>query len=170
MQPGRDSSDSDVLVESTASMTVNDKKETSQPQLPHRACAMCVKEPALPDEPNEAETVDDLLARENRRVKLRERKTLERKLARQQQEAKEAAKQARRAERGEEEDEGSEAQAKRPGNEADKHDLSDSDVQSEDDDDDEEKDPFLVAVGGADQLLTGEAYQKMLLAKQNPKT
>jgi hypothetical protein len=34
-------------------------------------------------------------------------------------------------------------------------------------DDCDEDDPFLQAIGGADKLLIGEAYQKMLLAKQN---
>jgi hypothetical protein len=45
------------------------------------------------------------------------------------------------------------------------------DVLSDDEDDDvkdacDEEDPFLHAVGGESKLLTGEAYQKMLLERE----
>ena len=120
----------------------------------HRVCAMCVKEPALPDEDEAPETVEDILARENRRVKLRERRALERKLAREKEQAKQAAKEARRRER--------EAQAEK--NDSD-DDSAESDLEEEEAMSDNE-DPFLQAVGGEEKLLTGEAYQKMLLERE----
>jgi hypothetical protein len=124
-----------------------------------RVCAMCVKEAALPDEDEGSDTIDDLLARENRRLKLRERISLERKLLREEEEAKQAAKEARRRE--------SDAQADdEEQNHADAVPLDD--VLSDDDVQDvrDEEDPFLQAVGGESKLLTGEAYQKMLLERE----
>ena len=120
---------------------------------PTRACAMCVREPALPDPSEGPETIDDILARETRRIRLRERKALERKLARQQEEAKQAAREARRKER-----EGAlPTQSKQEEEESEGDDSSSVDPTQED--------PLLAAVGGADKLLTGEAYQKMLLER-----
>jgi len=120
-----------------------------------RACAVCVKELALPD-PEEDEENEDLLDKLGK-VKLRERKALERKLER---EAKEARRKARESGERHEKDDG------------DRDDEDDDPARSDDgfspdvNEDDDEDDPFLKAVGGADKLLTGEAYQKKLLAEK----
>lgn len=121
-----------------------------QPKL--RACAMCVKEIALPDSDDEdgADLADDL-----GRIRLRERRTLERKQLREEKEARRAARAAR--EDNKEGDDNSE----------DDDDDNDDDINLQDlGDDDDEDDPFLKAVGGADKLLTGKAYQEKLLAEQ----
>jgi hypothetical protein len=119
---------------------VTPDEPTVPPSLHRRVCAVCVKEPALPDkeddEPEEA-------ARLNRPLKLRERKRLER-LA----EPKTTTR--RRPPLPTETTTVEEA-------------LEDLLVEEEEDSDDEQEDPLLAAVGGADQLLTGEAYQAKLL-------
>lgn len=116
---------------------------------------MCTKEPALPDQDEEKMTVDDLTG--NRKLKLRERRALERKLAK-EQEAKKPKSKRQDVARDEEEQNGVQ------------HDENDettqvSDDQSVDDGSDTEDD-LIKAVGGQDKLLTGEAYQKMLLERE----
>lgn len=149
----------DELARSTGELSVEYNDNDIQSQ---RVCAMCVKEAALPDEDEGPDTIDDLLARDSRRLKLRERISLERKVLREQEEAKQAAKDARRRER--------EAQADdEMQNHVDCVPLDD--VLSDDEDNDvedacDEEDPFLHAVGGESKLLTGEAYQKMLLERE----
>jgi hypothetical protein len=116
-----------------------------------RACAVCVKELALPDpDEKDDENVLDRLGS----IKLRERKAIERQLEREAREAREARKKSKA---GDDEDD------------SDHDRLDDVDEDSTGDlngDSDEEDDPFLKAVGGADKLLTGKAYQEKLLAQQ----
>jgi hypothetical protein len=112
-----------------------------------RVCAICVKEAALPDA-NEA-GLDDNITAATRRLKLRERKTLER-----QQER--ALNPKRKDERECADEEGSNEIVEDDGLETDEDGLSGSDA---------DDDPFLKAVGGADKLLTGDAYRNMLLQK-----
>jgi hypothetical protein len=126
--------------------TTTEEKEqttaTTTPKLVLRACAMCVKELALPD-PEEEE--DDDLVESTGRIRLREQRTIERKLL-----AKEAAAIDKTTTTIPEEEE------PLPENTADQ-------ASPNDDNDNDEDDPFLKAVGGADKLLTGEAYQQKLL-------
>lgn len=122
-----------------------------------RACAVCVKELALPD-PEEDEEEKDL-ADQLGRIRLRERKAIERKL---EQEAREARKARRLARQKDEEgDDDDDDHHDQKSNEDPAASDVDSDQLSDDEDDDD--DPFLKAVGGADKLLTGEAYQAKLL-------
>lgn len=131
-----------------------------------RACAVCVKEIALPDPNDDNNGEEDAIAAAGR-IRLRERKALERKLA------KEAAA-AAAAERGgddttsnndnnsdsDEEHDNDTQNYGRSTAVAEHSGMSMSEIEEEDDDD-----PFLKAVGGADKLLTGEAYQRKLLAQ-----
>jgi hypothetical protein len=142
-----------------------------------RACAICVKELALPDPDDEED--EDMLDSLGR-LRLRERKTLERQLA-----AREAEKASKKKNKihDDEDDDDEESDGDEPGTipeendhdgegEEDNDDASDDGREDEDDENggngkcsDDELDPFLQAVGRADQLLTGEAYQKKLLER-----
>jgi hypothetical protein len=150
----------ELLAQSAGELSVEDSSSSSC----QRVCAICVKEAALPDEDEGPDTIDDLLARENRRLKLRERISLERKLLREQEEEKQAAKEERRREREAQADD--EVQSH-----ADIVPLEDLLLDDDNDNHDvldarDEEDPFLQAVGGESKLLTGEAYQKMLLERE----
>ena len=113
-----------------------------------RACAMCVKAVAIPDPDDEKEEDDPL--KSGKKLTLRQRKTLER-----QKEQKKKKKNRKR--RDDEEDGADEGPEEDQSNESDFDDM---------DTDDDENDPFLKAVGGANKLLTGEAYQQSLLQKE----
>lgn len=137
---------------------------------PQRVCAICVKEIALPDEGGPAHSIEDIIARMGP-MSLRQRKGLERQLLRQQEEQDGTGK--AHAPEGEPDD-GEQEEEADDTNDDDTND-EEEDVQSDPDeikddirkvlDDCDEDDPFLVAIGGADKLLVGEAYQKMLLSK-----
>lgn len=165
-----------------------DENPSSSPTPSHsgslRACAICVREPALPEDEGDDVLVEKKLQEEitrterrlGRTLKLRERKGLERRV-----------KQSVLGERG---------KGKR--NDADDANFTDEDdnlkdagsniekeqhlsLSSEDENDGEEglkyegstkdgddlNDPFLAAVGGADKLLVGDAYRKMLLERDS---
>lgn len=144
--------------------TVVDTPEEGEPQNQTtsldlkklRACAVCVKEIALPDPDGDDEEETDLAEKAGRILRLREIKTLERQAEREAREAREARKAKRMQSSTEDND-----------NESNE-DNTESDAESigEYDDEDDEEDPFLKAVGGADKLLTGKAYQEKLLAEQ----
>jgi len=140
-----------------------------------RVCAICVTEPALFSENDQNE--DDGNAQPlDRPLRLRERKALERERERERAAASNKRKDNNRNDDNNNEDEDEE--------DDDKHDDHKEQVDNEndniiddqvnklaiynedDDDDDETQDPFLQAVGGADKLLTGEAYQQKLLLEQ----
>ena len=141
---------------------------------PQRVCAICVKEVALPDAGGPAHSIDDIIARMGP-MSLRQRKGLERQLLRQQQEEQGGSEKAHASSHVGESDNNNGEQEE---DDDDSHD-DDSDDEEEDnhDDDDakhdirrvlddcDEDDPFLLAIGGADKLLVGDAYQKMLLSK-----
>jgi hypothetical protein len=120
------------------------QQEEQQPPPKLRACAMCVKEIALPDPDGEQENND--LIESMGRIRLRERRSLERQIAK---DANKSATSSDSPEHNEEEDQESQGSADGEAN------------------DDYEEDPFLKAVGGADKLLSGEAYQQKLLEQQN---
>jgi Uncharacterized conserved protein (DUF2039) len=113
-----------------------------------RACCMCVKEFALPDggDENGADRDDPLSS--GQKLTLRQRKTLERQ------------RQARGKKLKEEETGDNTQQPQADDNRADSDD--ESDMYSDDDEDD----PFLKAVGGSHKLMTGEAYQRALMEKE----
>jgi hypothetical protein len=114
----------------------NDSMRLPDPKGYGRVCAICVKEPALPDE-EEDETAVRLP------MKLRERKRLERLAAPKTTTTHKPTETTTTVQEA----------------------FEDLQVEEEDSGDDEEddEDPLLAAVGGAAQLLTGEAYQAKLL-------
>ncbi len=124
----------------------------STPSPAWRACAICVKDLALPDP--EGFDEDNELADQLGRIKLRERKAIERKVEREAREARKAKKSTGEKD-GNGDDDDNDDSNKNPAE-------SESDVDSAGDVDDDE-DPFLAAVGGADKLLTGKEYQEKLL-------
>ena len=112
----------------------------------YRVCAVCVKEPSIYSDDDDEE--EDPAA--GRRMKLRDRKTLERQKLK-------ATKKPRRKDVQEEQPD-DQAQGSHGAEKVDN--VLDALEEGED-----EQDPFLQAVGGADKLLTGEAYQNMLLER-----
>jgi len=123
----------------------------------HRACAMCVKDFALFDPDDEYEE-DDLLV-SGKRIPLRQRKTLER-----QREQRDRAKKNRNVMQNNESDESGEEM-----DDSSNEEVSEERLETPEEnggEEEEEEDPFLKAVGGADKLLTGEAYQKALLQQE----
>ena len=149
--------------ERTPEETKNDSVEqetstASSVTVYKRVCAMCVKEPALPGPDDYSD--DDQNEGSFARLTLRERKTLIRR-----QERAAAERRQRRNHSGQ-----SEGSDEEPGNEATENDLDEENdtFEGELEAANGEEDPFLKAVGGADKLLTGEAYQQMLLQKELP--
>jgi hypothetical protein len=130
-----------------------------------RVCAICVKQPALPDEVDDEPTIhhNTVINPDGTRrpLKLRELKSIQR-----QQEMAQAKKKRVKSKVGDNDDNEQEE------GDDDGHDHGDDNEETQEvhqDDDDQsassidEDDPFLRAVGGANNLLTGEAYQQMLL-------
>jgi hypothetical protein len=107
-----------------------------------RVCAVCVKEPALPDAASdEDDTIDG--ATLSRPLKLRELKSLQR---REEKKTK-----------------------KHKSNSNNNNDDSDSDMEGNDlldPDDHDEEDDFVQAIGGVEHLVVGDAYQQRLLASE----
>lgn len=130
----------------TSSPNDNDSMRPPDPKAHGRVCAICVKEPALPDV-EEDETAVRLP------MKLRERKRLER-LATAPKTTTTTTTQ-------------NPTEPTTTVQEA----LEDLQVEEEEDSGEEdEEDPLLAAVGGAAQLLTGEAYQAKLLQQHGVET
>lgn len=152
------------LVHSAANLTMKCSSPTSQNS---RVCAMCVKDMALSDANHDGdEAVDDASARQNRYLTLRERRSIERKLVRQQEGAKQAAKEARWRER-EANGENTDRNDSVNDNDEDMDSVHEENAKdSSVSDDDDEQDPFLQAVGGKSKVLVGEAYQSMLLERE----
>jgi hypothetical protein len=133
-----------------------DDQADNEEDEPHihfrRVCCICVKEPALLDGDEVYDDAEDPFRNGGQRLKLRERKTIER---RQLLESKPKRKSKNT---DEDDDENS--------NDEDPEDDEGSEPGEELDNDDEHaEDPFLTAVGGADKLLVGDAYQAMLLQR-----
>ena len=125
----------------------------------HRICCVCAKEPSLFD-PDTADKNNDKEEPSNRRIRLRERKALERQRER---EANNETKEKAAASREEPQvnyDEAEEEYSQGDGDDDRASSLSESESLQDCDD------PFLKAIGGADKLLVGEAYQQKLLSQQ----
>jgi hypothetical protein len=119
-----------------------------------RVCCICVKEPALLDGDEVYDDGEDPLNAGGRRLKLRERKTIERRQLAE-------SKPKRKSKHTNEDDDNNSNEE-----DADYSDGSEAgEVNDHDNDDDHEEDPFLQAIGGADKLLVGDAYQAMLLQR-----
>lgn len=152
--------------------TSAERSDTPQLNKMIKACSMCVKELALPekDDDNLIETEIQKLKEEmeeklGRPLKLREGKALERKVetshAREKQRLKEERRKARWGN-----DEAVESGSAGQDNDTQKdlsREVGKLNLSKEDEDDE-----FLTAVGGKGQLLTGQAYQEMLLRKDSP--
>lgn len=139
----------------------------SKPAL--RVCAVCVKEKAMRGNGGSDTDISEIVARMGP-MSLRERRGLERQLMRQQEEA--AGGNEEDAEEEEEEEPAEEENVETQDEAAVEEEQAgnDSDAPLEEEEDyREEEDPFLKAVGGSDKLLTGEAYQKKLLAQAGEK-
>ena len=143
-----------------------------------RVCAVCVKEVALPDPVEEGDDADYIDAMS--KLKLREKRALERKIVKQEEEAAAAAKNKKnknppsksagddndnKIEDGvqQQEQQHHHQQAELSTLNENDEELVEEGKNFEDDDnsDDGYDDPFLKAIGGS--ILTGEAYQKKLL-------
>ena len=130
---------------------------------PVRACAGCVKAIALPDpeeEEDDREYIDAMS-----KLNLRQRRALERKMAKEQAELEAQA----NGEQEDTEDEGGENEDMPDeglGPLVEQEAFDENDIPDYGDD---EEDPFLKAIGGADKLLTGEAYQRKLLEQMKDK-
>jgi hypothetical protein len=119
-----------------------------------RACAVCVKVLALPDpEGDQKNELDEAMAN----LRLRERKTIERKLANEKYAARKGG--VNNDDDDDADDDGREGGVQH--NHGNNFAAEFSDTDSDDD-----EDPFLKAIGGADKLLVGEAYQQKLLQLQ----
>jgi hypothetical protein len=142
-----------------------------------RVCAVCVKEVALPDPVEEGDDADYIDAMS--KLKLREKRALERKIVKQEEEAAAAAKNNKNKNPSKSagddndskiEDGVQQQEQQHHHQQAELSTLNENDEELveegknfEDDDnsDDGYDDPFLKAIGGS--ILTGEAYQKKLL-------
>lgn len=179
--------DLDSGVEIRLSQDENEENRIPPGKKVCRVCAMCCKAAALrnDDEDDQKAQVDEM-KREmeeklGRQLKLREAKAIERKVERALEKEKQEAKERRRMLR---EESMRNRKMSADGEELDQDDhcgLEDLYTYSKDEDVDEkvdfhssfrgnadfgdEDDEFLKAVGGQEKLLTGEAYQKMLLAR-----
>lgn len=175
------------IAESSGNPIANGKDEakSDKPKNNRRVCEICVKEYAMTtnDDDGADGDLDEMLASQAERLKLRERRALQRKMERMQEEKRTTKKKGTAAESFEEnadendgdssgnhDDEiGGERHEDMLGEHEDAKKESSSDENIVNIEDiDEEADPFLKAVGGADKLLTGEAYQKALLERDAP--
>mmetsp|Transcript_516 Transcript_516/g.1197 ORF Transcript_516/g.1197 Transcript_516/m.1197 type:complete len:249 (-) Transcript_516:1118-1864(-) len=128
----------------------------AQQQQPVRACAICVKEIALPDPEWEEDKSDHVEAMS--RLKLRERRAIERKLAKEEE-----------PEKGDKDDGSDDNKNGDQTHESSLDPLAEehaADGDSIPDYGSDEDDPFLKAIGGADKLVTGEAYRQKLSQQQ----
>jgi len=144
------------------------KKSPETKKFRGRVCAICAKEPSRNSQASinrgEAAELEKSIARSvaGSTMKLRERRALERKLEKLRLEDKERKKLERRQITG-----GAAAQDNDVvEEEKELHQDSDSDVDESEDCYRDDEDEFLLAVGGKEKLLTGEAYQKKLMEKE----
>ena len=189
------STDTTSIPNSASTDDANDSNNDDDDNSTHQPiCAMCVKDFAIDDSdnPNGSSSIDNQIQQKisimeqklKRPLKLRESKAIERKVIRDTEREKQRAKEERRRLRMEQEgglmQDDEDADENERGDSDDEHDevsndesigydnesVNDDDDNNDDDNNDDDLDPFLQAVGGKDKLLTGEAYQKMMLEKE----
>ena len=172
-------------VENTSDHGSDDEEEIPDTPRNRRVCEICVKDYALGslEDDKEGDELAQLEAALEGKLKLREKRAIERKIERLTEERRRNRRKAKEQEKEEEDDDGESGEEngsnadeneEQEGQNKDEEDekvgtQEDTKADANDDDSgdevDEEEDPFLKAVGGADKLLTGEAYQKALLEK-----
>ena len=168
-------------VDSASDHGSDDEEETPETPRNRRVCEICVKDYALGslEDDEEGDELAQLEAALEGKLKLREKRAIERKIERLVEERRRNRRKAKQQEQEEEEDDdesGEEDCSNAAENEENDDDVEEKvatqeDAKTDANDDDsgdeveEEDDPFLKAIGGADKLLTGEAYQKALLEK-----
>lgn len=166
-------SDEADAIESTSDHGSDDEEETSEMPRNRRVCAICVKDYALGslEDDEEGDELALLEAALEGKLKLREKRAIERKIERLTEERRRNRRKAKEQEQEEEDgdEESGEDDESDTGENEEQEALTQEDTKVNDDDSgdevEEEDDPFLKAVGGSDKLLTGEAYQKALLEK-----
>jgi Uncharacterized conserved protein (DUF2039) len=156
-----------------------EEKDDNDPIIHRRVCTICFKAPALPasdDEYSDDDDSNDDDANRRRKLKLREIKSIRRQQEREAYEKRmsrtkkpttiESNNNNNQVDEEEEEDDDDELQMSNNNDDTlvSRLKVGDDD-DSNDDNDDDVNDPFLQAVGGKDKLLTGDAYQQMLLNK-----
>ena len=167
-------------VDSASDHGSDDEEETPETPRNRRVCEICVKDYALGslEDDEEGDELAQLEAALEGKLKLREKRAIERKIERLVEERR---RNRRKAKQQEQEEEDNDESGEEDGSNAAENEKNDDDVEEKvgmqkdtkadaNDDDsgdevEEEDDPFLKAIGGADKLLTGEAYQKALLEK-----
>ncbi len=145
----------------------NQQQEESNENKRPRVCAVCVKEPVMIHSDNkdsststpkdDVEQLEEELVSGTKMLKLRERKALERKVEKLRREEKERKRIERKLAAGIIDKEGDDSE-------------EENDSIYTEEENDETQDDLLEAVGGKDKLLIGEAYQQMLLQKENSQT
>ena len=167
-------------VDSASDHGSDEEEETPETPRNRRVCEICVKDYALGslEDDEEGDELAQLEAALEGKLKLREKRAIERKIERLVEERR---RNRRKAKQQEQEEEDNDESGEEDGSNAAENEKNDDDVEEKvgmqkdtkadaNDDDsgdevEEEDDPFLKAIGGADKLLTGEAYQKALLEK-----
>ena len=167
-------------VDSASDHGSDDEEETPETPRNRWVCEICVKDYALGslEDDEEGDELAQLEAALEGKLKLREKRAIERKIERLVEERR---RNRRKAKQQEQEEEDNDESGEEDGSNAAENEKNDDDVEEKvgiqkdtkadaNDDDsgdevEEEDDPFLKAIGGADKLLTGEAYQKALLEK-----
>ncbi|KAL7560161.1 hypothetical protein ACA910_013171 [Epithemia clementina (nom. ined.)] len=152
-----------------------------EPRTFVRVCAMCVKEPALPASDDEGDSDDDETTKSLQTLSLRHRKRLERQEAEPKRSRARASSSANPPEEsitstttdknhnlqipGRNDEDDNDNREDQAVSNAPRQSHAQSNKNSRMDEDDDDDDPFLRAVGGASNLVTGEAYQKKRLAE-----
>ncbi|KAL3938380.1 MAG: hypothetical protein SGBAC_006699 [Bacillariaceae sp.] len=145
------------IIEEHLETLPEEEREEMRPTC--RACAMCVKEIAIPSEEDENEDDSEIIAAVSR-MKLREKKTLERQLRAEKKKSKKSSHSDNSSNDG---DGPLQEDSENPLGRIEEDGLVGKSSEGD------EEDPFLKAVGGADQLLTGEAYQRKMLIQKEKK-
>lgn len=178
--------DKDENVEETNELGHDEVEDSDNPAAAEeetkcrRVCAICCKARAMKVESDgtQAEREIERMKAEmevklGRPLKLRESTGIERKVHRGIEKKKQAAKEERRRLREEgmrkdaNDQDGGDGEQQAEDDANVEEEVPDTTVEKESEtNDDEEEDPFLKAVGGQDKLLTGEAYQKMMLERE----
>jgi len=171
----------DQQLSNVCSHDSDDEEETPETPRNRRVCAICAKDYAMGslEDDEEGDELAKLEEALEGKLKLREKRAIERKIERLAEERRRNRRMAKNQEQ--EEESGEETESDTGENEEETEQTNDKadeevstqeaskDVNGDDtrcgDEVEEEDDPFLRAIGGADKLLTGEAYQKALLEK-----